>query len=120
MGDFRKATDQAKTLFAELTEGMDGERKSMFGCPCLFLRGNMISGTYADRIFFRIPRDEQASVLEAHPGVRLFEPMAGRPMRDHLDIEAAAANRRIIVELLAFSWTHAQDLPLKVKKAKRT
>ena len=87
-------------------------------------RANMyfraMTGTYADRIFFRIPRDEQASVLEAHPGVRLFEPMAGRPMRDHLDIEAAAANRRIIVELLAFSWTHAQDLPLKVKKAKRT
>ncbi len=119
MGEFRKATDEAKAIFAALSEGMDGERKPMFGCPCLFHRGNMISGTYADRIFFRIPRAEQGEVVEAHPGVGPFEPMAGRPMRDYLDMEAVAANRGTLSELLARSWAQAQDLPPKTKMTKK-
>ena len=119
MGEFRKATDEARSLFSELTAGMDGDRKPMFGCPCLFLRGNMVCGTYADRIFFRIPRDLQAGVMESTPGVRLFEPIAGRPMRDYLELEAAERHRPAIADLLASSWTKAQALPPKVKKGKK-
>jgi hypothetical protein len=119
MGEFKKATDEAKALFSELAAGMDGERKPMFGCPCLFLHGNMICGAFADRIFFRVPRDLQAVVLKSTPGARLFEPMAGRPMRDYLELEAAVNHRTAIAEQLAASWVRAQTLPPKVKKGKK-
>jgi hypothetical protein len=91
MGEFKKATDEAKALFSELAAGMDGERKPMFGCPCLFLHGNMICGAFADRIFFRVPRD----------------------------LQAAVNHRTAIAEQLAASWVRAQTLPPKVKKGKK-
>ena len=116
MAGFMKATSGAMELFAELSAGMDGERKPMFGCPCLFLHGNMVSGTYADRVFFRLVRDGQAAVMESRPDVRPFEPMAGRSMRDYLEMDATEANRPALAELLARSWVQAQDLPAKVKK----
>jgi hypothetical protein len=119
MDGFRKATDEARSLFSELSAGMDGDRKPMFGCPCLFLRGNMICGTYADRLFFRIPRDLQAAVMESNPAVRLFEPMAGRPMRDYLELEAIDRHRPVLAALLASSWARAQELPPKAKKGKK-
>jgi hypothetical protein len=119
MGEFRKATDEARSLFAELTAGMDGERRPMFGCPCLFLRGNMVCGTYADRIFFRVPRELQAAVMKSTPAARLFEPMAGRPMKDYLELDAAEKLRSVITDLLASSWVQAQELPPKAKKGKK-
>jgi hypothetical protein len=112
-----KATDAAKELFAALSEGMDGERRPMFGCPCLFLHGNMVFGAYANRVFFRVPRAEQAEVLAATPGARPFEPIAGKSMRDYLELDAVAANRGQLAELLARSWVQAQGLAPKVKKA---
>jgi hypothetical protein len=119
MAGFRKTTDEVKALFSELTEGMDGERRPMFGCPCLFLHGNMVMGTCADRIFFRVPREGQAAMLAAHPLLRQFEPMAGRPMRDYLDLEAVPEVRTALADFLAQCWMISQSLPPKEKAAKK-
>ena len=89
----------------------------MFGCPCLFLRGNMAMGTCADKVFFRVPREAQAALLASNPALHPFEPLSGRPMRDYLELEAIPENRAVIADFLAKSWVQSQSLPPKEKAA---
>lgn len=120
MGDFRKAQPEAIALFQAASEGLEGEAKLMFGCPCRFVKGNMVAGTYADRVFFRVPREGQAALVAANPSLRPFEPVKGRPMGDYLEAEAAGLGPAALRTYLEAAFAYAQGLPAKVAKAKKT
>jgi hypothetical protein len=65
----------------ELKNELDVVGASMFGMPSVKRRGGKVfAGLYGDDMVFKLAGDahEKALALE---GARLFEPMAGRPMK---------------------------------------
>lgn len=61
------------------------EEKTMFGCVCFFLDGNVLAGVWMDRLIARLGPDEgEAAMLEPH--VRAFD-ITGRPMRNWVAVE---------------------------------
>ncbi|MEW6262243.1 MAG: TfoX/Sxy family protein [Thermodesulfobacteriota bacterium] len=69
---------------ARLEEGLAGlahEKKPMFGCPAYFVHGNWFAGVHEDNILVKLPPEQRAQLMAAHPRARLFEPFPGRVMK---------------------------------------
>ncbi|HEY6238923.1 MAG TPA: TfoX/Sxy family protein [Thermoplasmata archaeon] len=57
--------------------------RTMFGQPAAFVTGNMFLGVFGDAVFLRLSEEDRAAGLLLE-GSHLFEPMAGRPMREYV------------------------------------
>jgi len=93
------------------------ERRQMFGFPCAFVGGNMFAGLYGPDVIVRLPEDARATVL-ALDGAHVFEPMAGRPMREYVVppskiVESPETLRAWVAQAFAY----ASMLPPKEKKS---
>lgn len=61
------------------------EEKTMFGCVCFFLDGNVLAGVWKDALIARLgPGEGEAALREPH--VRAFD-ITGRPMRNWVAVE---------------------------------
>jgi TfoX/Sxy family transcriptional regulator of competence genes len=116
MVKFKKTSQPVLDLFAEATKGLDCEPRKMFGYPCLFKNGNMFAGTFGDKVFFRVPQEDQASVRKKTPVVSGFEPLKGRVMKDYLSVDVKKTNKVFLKRIISFSWNVATRLPPKIKK----
>jgi TfoX/Sxy family transcriptional regulator of competence genes len=117
MEKFKKQDETAARLFELLVKGIDCERRKMFGYSVAFINGNMFAGVFADRLFFRIKTEDQAAMKAAEKGLRDFEPMSGRRMKEYLEIDAEAADPSSLQELVTIAERNARALPAKAKKA---
>lgn len=80
---WRKPSADFVERFHLLAAGIAGvELRKMFGYPAAFVNGNMAFGLYQDTFMVRLPQDDREARLAA--GWSLFEPMAGRPMREYV------------------------------------
>jgi hypothetical protein len=61
------------------------EEKTMFGCVCFFLDGNVLVGVWKDALIARVGPDEAEAALR-EPHVRAFD-ITGRPMRNWVAVE---------------------------------
>lgn len=61
------------------------EEKTLFGCVCFFLDGNVLAGVWKDRLIARLGPDEGEAALR-EPHVRAFD-ITGRPMRNWVAVE---------------------------------
>jgi TfoX/Sxy family transcriptional regulator of competence genes len=61
------------------------EEKTMFGCLCFFLHGNVLAGVWKDLLIARLGPDEGEAALQ-EPHVRAFD-ITGRPMRNWVAVE---------------------------------
>jgi hypothetical protein len=87
--------------------------RTMFGCPCAFVGGNMTAGLYGDDWFVRLPADERAELL-ATDGARPFEPMPGRPMREYVVLPPSiVADDEALATWLSRAVAFAMTLPPK-------
>jgi hypothetical protein len=69
------------TLLDELSTERDVVKASMFGMPGIKRRGGKaFCGLYGDDMIFKLEGEDHAHALGLQ-GARLFEPMAGRPMK---------------------------------------
>jgi TfoX/Sxy family transcriptional regulator of competence genes len=62
----------------------DVERRTMFGYPSVFLRGNMLACVFQDRIMVRLSPADREAAMAIH-GARPFEPSPGRAMKEYID-----------------------------------
>ncbi len=93
--------------------------RPMFGGPCYWAGGNMFAAVHQESMFVRLGEDDRAALL-AHPGAHLFEPMAGRPMREYVVFpDDMLADREALRGWLARGLAYAAALPPKEKKASR-
>lgn len=112
-GDLVALLDRAMTAF-------DCERRKMFGCPAYFVRGNMFTGVFADRIFLRLPEAGRAELLAAFDEAEPFEPMPGRVMREYLALpEPSAGDEGVLAHWLERAYRYALELPEKTAKVKK-
>jgi TfoX/Sxy family transcriptional regulator of competence genes len=65
------------------------EARKMFGFPAIFVNGNLVGGTFEDRIMVRLPEDEIERLIKAKKA-SAFEPMPGRAMKGYVGVPADA------------------------------
>ncbi|MDQ6613762.1 MAG: TfoX/Sxy family protein [Actinomycetota bacterium] len=92
-----------------------GSRKLMFGFPSVVLGGHMFMGLFEDHLILRLGDDDRAALLGM--GGEVFEPMAGRPMKDYVVVpEALVGDTDAMGEWVERSVAYAQSLPPKKSK----
>lgn len=112
-----KPTQETKDFFASIVpEHPDVAIRPMFGQLSAVVRGNMFMGIFGEDVLVRLPEEDRATVIAA--GGNVFEPMAGRPMREYVVLpERWRGDRRRIEEWAARALDHAEELPPKKAKA---
>ena len=123
MPRFSPAPEAVVKRFSEAVKTIPGvEIRKMFGYPCAFLNGQMLTGVFADRIMVRFSEEDRRELLSV-PGARPFEPVPGRTMREYLEIpaqvmESAAELARWMERGLRYVKTLAPKSP-KPKRSAR-
>ena len=93
--------------------------RPMFGNLAGFVNGHMFTGIFGESVFVRLPEDARAELL-AIPGTELFEPMAGRPMREYVTFpDAWRTDQEQAIAWLQRSFAWASELPPKEAKPKK-
>jgi TfoX/Sxy family transcriptional regulator of competence genes len=120
MPGFAKSPPELVARFTSMTADLPAvERRQMFGYPCLFVGGNMVSGLHGAQWFVRLG-DEDRTELLALDGAGPFEVMPGRAMAGYAvmppDVIGDDAEVRAWVQrAIAFG----QTMPPKTPKARR-
>ena len=103
----------------EVARYPEAQVRVVFGCPCAFIRGNMVSGLFGDEWFVRLPPEQRSGLLRlkgAHP----FEPMPGRTMREHVVLPASILGSPAKLQAyLEKAIVHGRSLPPKAHKPRR-
>jgi hypothetical protein len=73
--------DQLRETHPEVASG------AMFGMPCAKTGGKAFMGWYDDAVVFKLDPEPRERALRL-PGAHLFEPMAGRAMREWVVVPA--------------------------------
>lgn len=81
-------------------------RKKMFGMPAVFLKRQMFFGTHHGTVVARVG-PERAKALAGQPGMRIFEPTAGRQWADYIEVDVDVAGDGALKGLAqdALAWT---------------
>jgi TfoX/Sxy family transcriptional regulator of competence genes len=114
---FSKAPPGVVAAFDDAISGLrDVVRKPMFGYPSAFVNGNLFAGVFQDRMMVRLgtaDREEALGVV----GARTFEPMAGRPMREYVELPAAMLSDHVALRAWAGrAAAYAATLPPKTPR----
>jgi len=97
----------------------DVERRQMFGYPCLFVGGNLVTGLYQAAWHVRLAKVDQAELL-ALPGARPFEPMPGRPMTGYVILPPSiVADDTALLHWVERAIDFGRSLPPKAPRASK-
>lgn len=93
MGKWKKSPQALIDHFYETMEAFDNvEMRKMFGYPCTFLNGHMLTGLHEENWVIRLPEKERQELL-AKGGIP-FEPM-GRRMKEYLKLPSEIISNAI-------------------------
>ena len=88
-------------------------RRKMFGSPGAFVGGNLFASLHGKTVVVRLPNAARAELL-AEPNAKLFEPMAGRPMREYVVLPAELVENQIeLRHWLEQAFDYANGMPEK-------
>jgi TfoX/Sxy family transcriptional regulator of competence genes len=121
MPSFSKSPPELVERFRAMTgEIPDVERRLMFGYPCVFVGGNMITGLYETNWFVRLGDADRDELLQV-PGAGGFEVMPGRPMRGYTALPPSIIDDdRAITTWVGRAIDFGRGLPPKAPKAPKT
>lgn len=115
MEKWQKPSEQTISIYQNIVSRLDGvEKRTMFGCPCAFVNGNMFFGVYQDQLFLRMS-DEQREQLSQFMPIKSFSPM-GKVMKAYIAIPGEIMNEQEkLLTLVQNALEIAQVLPTKNK-----
>jgi TfoX N-terminal domain len=119
--EFRKSPPALVQRFREqMARHAEVEVRVVFGCPCAFIRGNMVSGLFGEEWFVRLPAEDRPGLLRLK-GAHLFEPMPGRALREQIVLPASILRSTAKVQAyVEKAVAHGLSLPPKAAKARRS
>lgn len=120
MPSFSKSPPDLVERFRAVTADLpDVERRQMFGYPCLFVGGNMVTGLHQAAWFVRLADKDRAELLRL-PGAGPFEPMPGRPMGEYLVLSpAVVADNSAVRTWVELAIEFGRTLPPKAPRASK-
>ncbi|HEU5286960.1 MAG TPA: TfoX/Sxy family protein [Candidatus Limnocylindria bacterium] len=89
----------------------DVDRRTMFGYPALFVRGNMFAFTFGPKVAVRLGASARARAATA--GAAAFEVMPGRAMTEYVAVPPSAMKGAALKKWLADALAYADTLPPK-------
>lgn len=112
-----KSSPESIALFARVApEGPEVVHKKMFGFPCCFANGNMFAGLHGNSLIVRLGPEKRAELLKTD-GSQIFEPMAGRPMKEYVQVgEGLLKDENTLRQWLREGLSFAMSLPPKESK----
>jgi TfoX/Sxy family transcriptional regulator of competence genes len=113
---WNKSPPELIAAFDAAIAGKPGvERRQMFGYPCAFLKGNMLSGLFQDQMMVRLSEADRAKAsLQA--AATPFAP-GGRPMREYVVLPPEiVADKRKLGTWLKRAIAYVDTLPAKRPK----
>lgn len=117
-----------KTTPPEVSAAFEGARpkdpriqaRQMFGFPAIFVNGNLVGGTFEDRVMVRLPEEECERLIKAKKA-KPFEPMAGRAMKGYVSVPPdAARDAKRLAPWLGRALAHTLTVPPKGATARKT
>jgi TfoX/Sxy family transcriptional regulator of competence genes len=119
MPKFTPAPEAVVNLFHSAIEGLpEVELRKMFGYPCAFVHGQMLSGVFQDHIMLRLSETDRAKFLKL-PGAKPFAPMPGRVMREYVEFPTDIMNSPTTLKRwIKCGLAYVVTLPPKIKPAK--
>lgn len=120
MPSFSKSPPELVERFSAIAAGIpDAERRQMFGYPCLFVGGNMVTGLHESAWFVRLAEPDGAELLRL-PGAGRFEPMPGRPMSGYTVLPPSMiADERAVRSWVERAILFGRSLPAKTPKVSK-
>ncbi len=117
---WQKAPEELKGVIDEAVQGIDCQKRLMFGFPAYFINGNMFAGLFQSAVFLRLSPDQAAGLRRKHQALSALEPMPGRPMKDYFVIpEAVYRSKTALGHLARESAEHTRSLGPKKKTPKK-
>ena len=116
---WKKSPPELIAAFDAAIAGKPGvERRQMFGYPCAFLNGNMLSGLVQEQMMVRLSEADRARAsLDA--AATPFAP-GGRPMREYVVLPPAiVADKRKLGAWLERAVAYVETLPAKKPRKPR-
>lgn len=118
MPTFTKSSPELVARFNTVVDRIaapDITRRAMFGYPCAWISGNMLTGLFAEDWWVRLSEPDREQLL-ALPGAHPFEPMPGRSMGRYVVLPAdVAANDDDVEAWLAKATDFTRSMPPKKK-----
>ena len=81
---WKKSPEELTTFLDESLSNVNCTKRKMFGFPAYFINGNMFSGTFEEDLFLRLSREDRDKITKHNTGVKPFEPMKGRAMKEYV------------------------------------
>jgi TfoX/Sxy family transcriptional regulator of competence genes len=112
-GKWKKSPPELVAAFDTAIAGKPGvERRQMFGYPCAFLNGNMLSGLFQDQMMVRLSEADRAKA-QLQAAATPFAP-GGRPMREYVVLPPEiVADKRKVGAWLKRAIAYVETLPPK-------
>ncbi|MHB0874638.1 MAG: TfoX/Sxy family protein [Anaerolineae bacterium] len=115
-----KPSPELTALLDAAVQPFPAERKTMFGCPAYFVNGNMFTGVFANDLFVRLPDKERGEAIASFGEQAVFEPVAGRPMREYVVLPpAVVGDSSALRAWLSLSHAFASSIAAKSPKPRR-
>ena len=117
---WQPASNETVQLFHKIIPSVpDVTVRKMFGYPAAFVKGFMFAGVHENNIILRLSPEDRASLLQVD-GAALFEPMAGRPMREYVVVpEAVLKSGHELSAWMDKALNYSASLPPKPPKKKK-
>ena len=87
-------------------------RSKMFGMPSLKVNGKAFAGLSQDRMVFKLAEAERLTALKL-AGARLFEPMAGRAMKEWVEVPVGQVAEDTLQQLAEAAFDYVSMLTEK-------
>ncbi len=115
MEKWQKPSEQTISIYQNIVSRLDGvEKRTMFGCPCAFVKGNMFFGVYQDQLFLRMGEEQREQLSQIMP-IKSFSPM-GKVMKAYIAVPGEIMNEQEkLLTLVQNALEIAQVLPPKNK-----
>jgi TfoX/Sxy family transcriptional regulator of competence genes len=114
---WRKSPQPLIDLFERAVPRAGGiERRRMFGYPAAFLAGHLFAGLHQESFILRLSEPDRERARAEH-GVRPFEPMPGRRMREYVVLPESLLGRpRALGAWIVRSIGYVRSLPPKTRQ----
>src|SRR4029077_12490137 len=116
---WQKSSQGLVELFQSVMPGPPAVQRKMFGYPAGFVNGNMFMGLFQESMILRLPTGPRGEFLNDH-GAKIFEPIAGRPMREYVEVpQAVMRDNKKLTAWVSRAYEYGASLKPKSPVAKQ-